>query len=463
MGLGEIASLEFVSRWTFMTVARPKRCLQRAVLPREVWTLVLLECCRSSRARGFCAERDYLRSVWDEFDRFVAGTPIFWSEVRVDLFTGVESLLAAIASSKGIALHLIVDLRSDLAEWEIDTELDGDPHQVKLLQCLDVVRSVSFKWRTVCCQVDRELYLEVARDFLESSPAPMLTCLDIESTVVDLQPRVRVFKDTLPSLRQLRIVAFPFVWIRDATFGSLATLELRAISPLHFTSVSVFAALLEGLSVTLESLVLAGMGFSVHGLDQHAPFAMPLLENLEIVFGYGSPMQDNAVMTMLAGIDFPSLRSLKIENAGDEAVAHLATAVPFLRNVINLVVVGGLMGRTSIDCLLRAVPGLSSLDLRAAPYEFAEELAALPDVLPNVVALRFDALDTSSVLTYVLVRDALGLPPIERLYGVQEAVSPLTPSQIVAVEELSKIGGIFVDASLESSLHRSIVSGSART
>ncbi|KAJ7019256.1 hypothetical protein C8F04DRAFT_1197904 [Mycena alexandri] len=417
---------KFVSRWTFLANARPRWCLLRAHLPTEIWTLILLECCRSSRPGGFSAERDYLCSVYEELGCFITGVAVFWTEVQVDLSTGVESLVLAVASARALALHINVDLRSDLEEWDIC------PDQMDLLQCLDVLKSVSTKWRSVCCRVNRELYLELARNFLGGSLAPQLTRLDIQSTVADLQPDIGVFKGVLPNLRQLKVVTFPIAWVRNATFGRLTNLELRNVSPLHFPSVYLFASLLKGLSTTLRSLILVGVGLTGDSLDHQAPFSMRFLEILGLAFVYGFSAQDSQLTSMLAGIEVPCLRSLKIENSGDENVAHLTSALPFLRNLSNLVVSGGFMGKASVEGLLGAVPGLNALDVHMASYEFIEALAALPELLHKLSTLRFAAPDASSFLSYLLGRNTLGFSPVGNLHLVEYPDRPLSPLQIVA-------------------------------
>ncbi|KAJ7039397.1 hypothetical protein C8F04DRAFT_1255102 [Mycena alexandri] len=436
----ERSCLEFISRWSFGSVARPEWCLRRSVLPTELWTLILLEICLTSRtARGFNVDRDNLRCIWEDLDFFVMGVAAFWTNIHVDLSTDLESLVASVAASKLLSLDVTVDLRTSLADWELGTYLDLDPRQLKLLECLEVLKSVSSRWRSVRCQVNRELYLETARDFMESSSAPALACLDIDSAVADLRADVQVFRNALPNLRRLRVSAFPIGWIPDAGLGCLTSLEICGLSALHFPTVTLFAALLEGVASTLKALVLAGMGFCDDSPLPPTPFPMPVLESVNIAFLHGVAARDNMVVSFLAVLDLPSLRSFILDNAGDESTTNLASALPFLRNITSLTVFGGYAGYDPTRLLLGVMAGLTSIDIRMASFEFVGALSVLPSLLPKLSVMRFNALDASIVVDYLRMRKSMALPPMRALHGVQDQGLPLSPSQVVSLGELSTV------------------------
>ncbi|KAJ7021222.1 hypothetical protein C8F04DRAFT_1274054 [Mycena alexandri] len=346
----------------------------RSVLPTELWTLILLEICLTSRtARGFNVDRDNLRSIWEDLDFFVMGVAAFWTNIHVDLSTDLESLVASVAASKLLSLDVTVDLRTSLADWELGTYLDLDPHG--------------------------------ARDFMESSSAPALACLDIDSAVADLR----------------------------------ADVQICGLSALHFPTVTLFAALLEGVASTLKALVLAGMGFCDHSPLPPTPFPMPVLESVNIAFLHGVAVRDNMVVSFLAVLDLPSLRSFILDNAGDESTTNLASALPFLRNVTSLTVFGGYAGYDPTRLLLRVMAGLTSIDIRMASFEFVGALSVLPSLLPKLSVMRFNALDASIVVDYLRMRKSMALPPMRALHGVQDQGLLLSPSQVASLGELSTV------------------------
>ncbi|KAJ7753761.1 hypothetical protein B0H16DRAFT_1722961 [Mycena metata] len=436
-------ALEFVSRWTFTAKERPTWCLQRALIPIEIWTLILLDFCCFPRTGGFNAGRDYLRSLWEGLDVFVTGVAAFWTKLDVNFRSLSSTLVLDVKASKKLALDVRIDVRSDFADGEVDPDLDEEADHPRLRECLDVVRSVSLKWRSLRCQVNRELYLEVIREFLESSSAPALLSVDIQSAVADLRSDARVLRGVLPSLQRLRVCAFPISWMHTATFGSLTSLELRAISPLHYQSLAAFAALLERVSPTLQTLVIAGLGFCGTTPVLPPPFAMSVLEHVDLVFLYANPVQDNLIVSLLGIVELPALRSFRIENAGDDIAVHLATAVSHLKIVRTFCVSGGYVGTPSTKQLVEALPSLTHLDIQTAPHKFVDALFTLPQALPNLLVMQFEAFYAAPVLAYLLAREACGQTRLLEMRCVQYAGIPLLPSQVVAIGRLPLAATLF--------------------
>ncbi|KAJ7019101.1 hypothetical protein C8F04DRAFT_1276685 [Mycena alexandri] len=436
--------VELLSRWLFQKSARPTWCLPCSQLPVEVWMLVLMEYCLSSTSvAGFCANRDFLRNLWIEFDVLLCSDASFWTRLSVSLASVPRSIELAVGNSRQRGLRLEIDLRSALADWEYDEDLDEDPEQRRLMRCLDSVRSASTRWLSIRCQVNRELYLEVLRIFLRGAIVPLLVFADLDSTVADAQRDMAICCGAFPSLEHLRVSAFPVYWMRDCVFPVITMLELRSLSPFHYPSIADLAALFRNLSATLKTLVLAGIGFSDYRLVAPAPFVMSTVEYIDLVFVFGNPLQDEKLVDFLSSIAFPALRSFRLENGDEDTSTMLAARFTYLQNITSFTVDAGVIRRAPALLLTRALSSLKLLNVESASVEFVEALTDGSELLEGLEVLRFNALDADSILKFLRGRAKLGMTPLRVLRCAHDPRVPLDGLQYDSIGHLRSLAEIF--------------------
>ncbi|KAJ7205106.1 hypothetical protein C8J57DRAFT_1259053 [Mycena rebaudengoi] len=427
--------------WPYADEERPKESTPRGPLPIETWTeIITIYCYTGTDTDGpnFEKSREEMRGVWAEFRKLIDGVPAFWQCLTVDVKTSVSEIEHAKECLATSPVDLLLNLH--VATWIGDREENITQHFSRMTSCINTMAAISTQWRNLTIIANNDRFLDLLHN-LAPLDVPMLSDVCVFSVAASTHSHdvyktpflPDIFQGQLPALISLTALAFAVRWSHRQLFDSLETLELRNIPPSGYpTRTELIDAITS--SPSLHTLILDSVGITDTSGPSIQPYTLPSVKLLELNFPPASLDDGKALILLLAVAVLPSITTLKLANAGSEAMSNIATHLDFLHQIRALYLMGCVDPEPSLLQIMHKFENVHSFDASMAIWPATTTFASHPYLLPELEHLVIGPMPILALASYVRERQTNKANRLKTITYHHRTTQPLTKKQRKALD-----------------------------